>query len=88
MFWKFFWEFLWIFCGIFWEFYEEICRNVLEFFWNFFGILLEFFWTSFMEATFCDISAIGAGKYPRDQFRGTFKEERRTIYFLNAFGDT
>ena len=42
--------------------------------------------TSFMKSTFCDISAIGAGKYPRDQFRGTFKEERRTIYFLNAFG--
>ena len=41
-----------------------------------------------MEATFCDISAIGAGKYPRDQFRGTFNEERRKIYFLNAFGDT
>ena len=42
--------------------------------------------TSFMKSTFCDISAIGAGKYPRDQFRGTYKEERRTIYFLNAFG--
>ena len=39
-----------------------------------------------MKSTFCDISAIGAGKYPRDQFRGTFKEDRRTIYFLNAFG--